>query len=176
MYGHEIVLVTDHKPLETIYGNRNYKTSARIERWVLRLQPYSNKPGSENPADYLSPHPTSTSFRQQRMTEPYINMIVSASVPKTLTLEEIEADTNDDHTMRAVRAAIKSNKWHYDKVKRYKAFKDELTVTSKGIILRGTRQLEPILKSPLAAQRCPKDRGICYIWNFTVHYHEENTY
>ena len=64
-------------------------------------------------------------------------MIVSASVPKALTLEEIEADTNDDHTLRAVRAAIKSNKWHYDKVKRYKAFKDELTVTSKSIILRG---------------------------------------
>ena len=147
VYGHEFVLVTDHKPLETIYGNRNYKTSARIERWVLRLQPYSfkiqYKPGSENPADYLSRHPTSTSFRQQRMTEPYINMIVSTSVPKALTLEEIEADTNDDHTLRAVRAAIKSNKWHYDKVKRYKAFKDELTVTSKGIILRGTRIVMP---------------------------------
>ena len=147
VYGHEFVLVTDHKLLETIYGNRNYKTSARIERWVLRLQPYSfmiqYKPGSENPADYLSRHPTSTSFRQQRMTEPYINMIVSASVPKALTLEEIEADTNDDHTLRAVRAAIKSNKRHYDKVKRYKAFKDELTVTSKGIILCGTRIVMP---------------------------------
>ena len=41
VYGHKFVLVTDHKPLETIHGNRTSKTSEKIERWVLRLQPYS---------------------------------------------------------------------------------------------------------------------------------------
>ena len=40
------------------------------------------------------------------------NMIVQASVPKTLTLKEIEGATDGDHTLRAVRAAIKLNKWH----------------------------------------------------------------
>ncbi len=40
LYGKEFTLVTDHKPLETIYGNKNAKSSARVERWVLRLQPY----------------------------------------------------------------------------------------------------------------------------------------
>ena len=43
VYGHKFVLVTDHKPLETISGSRNSKTSARIERWVLRLQPSNLK-------------------------------------------------------------------------------------------------------------------------------------
>ena len=43
LYGHDFVLVTDHKPLEVIYSNKNSKTSARIERWVLRLQPYTFK-------------------------------------------------------------------------------------------------------------------------------------
>ena len=136
VYGHEFVLVTDHKPLETIYGNRTSKTSARVERWVLRLQPYSftvqYKTGCENPADYLSGHPTSTSTKQQRITEAHIDMIVQASVPITLTLKEIEGATDGDHTLRAFRAAVKLNKWHYDRVKRFKGFKDRLRVTPKG--------------------------------------------
>ena len=37
IYGSELTLVTDHKPLEIIYGQCTAKTSARIERWVLRL-------------------------------------------------------------------------------------------------------------------------------------------
>ena len=40
VYGTHFTLVTDHKPLETICGNPR---SERIERWVLRLQPYSFK-------------------------------------------------------------------------------------------------------------------------------------
>lgn len=38
LIGRPFDLVTDHKPLETIYSPRS-KPSARIERWVLRLQP-----------------------------------------------------------------------------------------------------------------------------------------
>ena len=38
--GTDFSLVTDHKPLEVIYGKRS-KPSARIERWVLRLQQYN---------------------------------------------------------------------------------------------------------------------------------------
>ena len=57
IYGKPFQLVTDHKPLEVIYGNPKSKPSARIERWVLRLQPYQftvqYKPGVDNPADYL---------------------------------------------------------------------------------------------------------------------------
>ena len=44
-------LVTDHKPLEAIYTPKSNRC-ARIERWVLRLQPYNfrvvYKPGSQN--------------------------------------------------------------------------------------------------------------------------------
>ena len=98
LYGHEFDLITDHKPLEIIYGSRNSKPSARIERWVLRLQPYSfkilYKPGANNPADYLSRHPTSSSRKQQTMTEEHVNFVARHSVPKAMTLEEVEAATN----------------------------------------------------------------------------------
>ena len=42
VYGVPFDLVTDHKPLEVIYGPRS-KACARIERWVLRMQPYKFK-------------------------------------------------------------------------------------------------------------------------------------
>jgi hypothetical protein len=43
LFGSEFTLITDHKPIEIIYGQRTVKTSARIETWVLRLQPYTFK-------------------------------------------------------------------------------------------------------------------------------------
>ena len=39
LYGVDFELWTDHKPLEFIYSARS-RPSARIERWVLWLQPY----------------------------------------------------------------------------------------------------------------------------------------
>ena len=147
LYGNEFTLLTDHKPLEVIYGSRKSKPSARIERWVLRLQPYSfnvvYKPGSDNPADYLSRHPTRTSLKQQKLTEEYVNYLTRNSAPKAMTLEDIKTATDNDRTLKGLRAAIKLNKWHYDIVKQFKGIKDELTVTSNGLILRGSRIVIP---------------------------------
>ena len=56
IFGIEFELVTDHKPLEVIYSRRS-KPCARIERWVIRLQPYRSKvvhiAGKTNIADAL---------------------------------------------------------------------------------------------------------------------------
>ena len=147
LYGNDFTLITDHKPLEVIYGSRKSKPSARLERWVLRLQPYSfnvvYKPGANNPADYLSRHPTQTSLKQQKLTEEYVNFLTQNSIPKAMTLEEIQAATDSDKTLKGLRAAIKLNKWDYDVVKPFKNVKDELTVTSTGIVLRGSRIVIP---------------------------------
>ena len=91
IYGSHFILITDHKPLEVIYGNVNSKPSARIERWVLRLQPYSfsvlYKPGKDNPADFLSRHPTSESISKLAvMADEYVSLLALSAVPKAMTV------------------------------------------------------------------------------------------
>ena len=57
VYGVPFDLVTEHKPLEVIYGPRS-RPCAHTERWVLRMQPYKFKVkyehGPSNIADPLS--------------------------------------------------------------------------------------------------------------------------
>ena len=140
--------MTDHKPVEIIYGQRTAKTSARIERWVLRLQPYAfkivYKSGTNNPADYLSRHPTNESKRkQEKMTEQYINFVTQNSIPKAMSLNEIIQATNADAALTELKDAIKTNKWDSPAVKPFKPVKNELTTTTQGVILRGTRIVVP---------------------------------
>ena len=109
LYGNNFTLVTDHKPLEIIYGNSRSKPSARIERWVLRLQPYTfkvvYKAGATNPADYLSRHPApAKSCKHEKMTESYINFIATSNIPKTMTLEEIRDYQQGQNLKRTSRS------------------------------------------------------------------------
>ena len=60
-----------------------------------------------------------------------------------MTLEDIKTATDEDRTLKGLRAAVKLNEWHYDVVKPFKNIKDELTVTSNGLILRGSRIVIP---------------------------------
>lgn len=57
VFGRKFELETDHKPLDCIFGKLS-KPSARIERWVLRLQGYDfrlvYRTGKANIADSLS--------------------------------------------------------------------------------------------------------------------------
>ena len=97
----------EHKPLETVYGNPHSKLSARIECWVLRLQPYSFKveyrAGDENHADYVSRHPTNRSIStHSKVSEEYVNFLTKQAVPRAMTLKEIIEATNADKTLNGL--------------------------------------------------------------------------
>ena len=56
-----------------------------------------------------------------------------------MTLAEIQQATNNEQTMKGLRASIRLNQWDNDIIKPYKSVKYELTVTSENIILREIR-------------------------------------
>ena len=84
---------TDHKPLEYIY-NRYSKPSARIERWVLRLQAYDFKviyhPGKTNITDSLS-RLNSVDQRDHSGEEvDFVEVIAHESTLVAMTAREVE--------------------------------------------------------------------------------------
>lgn len=47
LFGNQFKIISDHKPLESIFNNPNSKPPARIERWRLKLQQFSIKRGNQ---------------------------------------------------------------------------------------------------------------------------------
>ena len=108
--GKEFDAITDHKALESIFNNLRSKPPARVERWVLRLQPYNfrviYKKGSQNEADYLSRHPINKSqseSNEEQIAEEYVNYVIQNAVPRTMTLEEVKDATLKTRYYRKLR-------------------------------------------------------------------------
>ena len=126
---------------DDIYSARS-KPSARLERWVLRLQPYEFKvvyqPGPQNIADPLSrllPHGVSKS--EQNETEDYVRFVATMSTPRALSTREIERASAADKELSDLRMCIQSSDtpvWD----KRYLPVMEERCVIGH-LVLRGTR-------------------------------------
>ena len=79
-----------------------------MERWVLRLQPYSFKveyrAGDKNHADYMSRHPMNESIStHSKISEEYVNFVSKHAVPRAMTLKEIIEATNADKTLNSLQ-------------------------------------------------------------------------
>ncbi|XP_052744494.1 uncharacterized protein K02A2.6-like [Bicyclus anynana] len=137
-------LVTDHKPLEVIFGSR-LKTCARIERWVLRLQAYNfkvlYKPGKTNIADCLS-RLCATNNPQPFEDENHIDQIVQLARPCALEMKTLTELSLDDNEIRLVNEALSSNNWD-PLINIYRIFQTELW-TYEGLLLRGTKIVIPL--------------------------------
>ena len=147
LYGSQFTLHTDHTPLQLIYGNPYSNLPLRIQRWFLRLQQYNfsivNKPGSENPADYLSRHPIVTSPKPS-IAEEYVVFVSRNDVPKAVSLDEIQASTQADRELCAVREAVTENRWGTDIVQPYLKIRDEICIDYEhGISLHGHHIVTP---------------------------------
>jgi hypothetical protein len=112
--------------------------------------------GEENPANYMSRHPSSHTepcSRHEKVAEEYINYIATTSTPTALILSMIAEATGRDPTLRAVIDAVQSGKWYElakhpkvdtDTFHTYERLKDELTVgTTIQVIIRGTKLVIP---------------------------------
>ncbi|XP_021353566.1 uncharacterized protein K02A2.6-like [Mizuhopecten yessoensis] len=150
LYGAEFTLLTDHKPLECIYSTTsNGKSSARIHRWVLRLQTYRFTvkyiPGKQNIADSLSrliESKGNNSSTQPTDAETYVRFVAQNATPNALSTRQIEEESAVDEELCNVRKCIKTQRWHELTNKRYLAVKDELCIIGM-LVLRGTRIVIP---------------------------------
>ncbi|XP_049877892.1 uncharacterized protein K02A2.6-like [Pectinophora gossypiella] len=144
LYGKQFELVTDHKPLEVIFGIRS-KPCARIERWVLRLQSYNYKvvyrPGKTNIADPFSRLCNEPKSGHTATRDNYVHQIVENSLPVAVSLTEIMRCSSEDQEILKVKDGVYNSNWHED-VKLFKIFQDELCFY-EGILLRGTRIVVP---------------------------------
>lgn len=143
IYGVPFELVTDHKPLEVIYGPKS-KPCARIERWVLRMQPYKfevkYQPGPKNIADPLSRlvKKMETEAKQSSQAEEYVRFVAVSATPNAMTTREVEEASAEDEELLAVRQCINGKPWDQLVYKRYLLCSGELCSIGK-LVLRGTR-------------------------------------
>jgi len=99
-----INIITDHKPLERIW--QKPKPPLRIERWGLRLQPYkltiTYQPGNENPADFMSRHPSVKTIKscEQSIAEQYVKFVMSEAILRAMTLDEVIIASSKDKTIQ----------------------------------------------------------------------------
>ena len=148
LYGAKFTVVTDHKPLLGIFKSTK-PTSARMDRWKLRLMPYScdvvYKPGkdAENPADFLSRHPNPADpIPTDDASEMYVRYVCRHVIPKAMTSDEVKKETANDPILCQLIKAIAHDDWNNPEVKSFMNFKDELSVCD-GIILRDHRLVLP---------------------------------
>ena len=159
IYGRPFTVTTDHQALVSIFGNPKSKPPLRIERWVLKLQQYEfrivYKPGQNNPADYMSRHPTSgsqMSTRESKMADEYVNFIITNAIPKAITLEEVEKATLEDTTLQRVMKLTRDGRWPNMQKSDDSSFRsffnirNELTIApNEKVLMRGTRIVMPTI-------------------------------
>lgn len=143
LYGKEFELVSDHKPLEVIFGKHS-KPCARIERWVLRLQSYKYKiiykPGKSNIADPLSRLCVGNKKEKFDITN-HVNQIVEYARPVAVPLQDIERFSENDDEITKVKQGLYQQSWD-PSVSSFKIFETELCFQDN-VLLRGNKIVIP---------------------------------
>ena len=144
LFGRHFTLVTDHKPLQAIYSPTS-RPSARVERWVLRLQSFDFDvryiPGPSNIADALSRMPVPDNSARRLSVEESVRLAVSYAAPAALSIREIERASHQDPELVTIRRCISSGNWA-TLPPAYKQVRLELTTVGR-VVLRGTQIVIP---------------------------------
>lgn len=155
LYGKSFRLVTDHKPLVAIFGDR-LKPSPRIERWKLRLMAYDYKvmyrPGKNNIADPLSRLCQSTPNQGNcfdEESERIIRAVANDSCPISISIDEIITCTKADIELQEIIKWLPFHPRRWPKtLQRYKKLADSLT-SDGNLVMKDQRIVIP---------RCLQDR------------------
>ena len=154
LYGQEITVRTDHKPLESITKKALATAPPRLQRMLLQLQKYNLKivhiPGKEIPvADtlsrkYLPPEP------EDNMTDDldlHVHMVTKNLPVSDQKMKQLRLATSADTQLQSLMSVINLG-WPEARsdcppnITEFWNFRDELSVID-GIILKGHRILVP---------------------------------
>ena len=141
IFGKPVSILTDHKPLVTIFNNGSTQKNPRLERWATKLSPYDAAldyiTGTRNPADYMSRHPENVTndSRASIMAEHQVNYISLKSVPKAMKLEDIAKATTADEILQQVMKSLQTGVWDKKKIPTYFKVKEQLAINSDHTIL-----------------------------------------
>ena len=150
-YGREVIVETDHRPLESIFQKHLHAAPPRLARMLLRLQPYRldvrYKPGTQIPlADALSRiSPCSgASIKGMNLSVHELHQQLNASPAR---IEQIREETEKDPVLNELKNIIYTG-WPEtrtdcpERLHGYWNYRDELGVED-GIILKGNRIVIP---------------------------------
>ena len=154
LYGRPFKIVTDHKPLESVFNKPTHTSSIRVQRIVNRMMDYDfiveYRPGKENISDYTSRHPmplhecSKFELRTTKEVRHYVNYVVTCSTPKAVTRDQVKDATEEDPALQALNKYINQG-WIDTNDTRTHEFRQvfhELTIVD-GIVLRGDRIVVP---------------------------------
>ena len=147
-------IVTDHKPLESVFNKPTHTTSIRVQRILNRMMDYDfvveYRPGKENISDYTSRHPmplhecSKFELRTTKEVRHYVNCVVTCSTPKAVTRDQVKDATEEDPALHALRKYINQG-WIDTNDTRTHEFRQvfhELIIVD-GIVLRGDQIVVP---------------------------------
>jgi transposase InsO family protein len=152
--GSHFTIVTDNRAVQLIFSNTKSKPPPRIERLALKMSAFNctfvHRPGKGNIADYYSRYPSKNNtgiidFLEELRSDSYVNSIVVDALPAAMTLAQIENATAKDDELQKLKLWILASpqpKLPHDLLQ-YKHVQDELSCTSKGILLRGSTIIIP---------------------------------
>ena len=148
LYGRSFVVKTDHRPLEQIHKKNLLQATPRLQRMLLRLQPYDcvikYLPGREMvTADALSRLSPLDEFEVSDMNEK-VHHLIRITPAK---MEEFKKETAKDETLQLLAHKVMqgwpdSGKKIVSALKPYWPLRDDISVED-GLILLGSRVMVP---------------------------------
>ena len=178
LYGISFTVESDHKPLEMIQRNPLTAAPPRLQRMLLRLQPYDVTirycPGKDVPvADCLSRCPL------DNVEHIHLDLLINFVQVAPDRLSELKRETANDAELTTLCNMIMRG-WPEQRrdvpkqLHPYWAFRDELSAVEDGLVLKGERILIPrtmrkyILSKPHEGHQgieknTPPSQGLCVL-------------
>ena len=154
VYGKDVLIESDHKPLETIFKKPLEKAPARLQNMLLKLQKYSikvfYKKGKEMfIADALSrAYINSSPNNNEKLEFNVMTLEATTSALSPIRYDQLIEETNADDVLNKLSSIITRGQWPSkfntapSWLQPYYSFRDELSVED-GVVFRGSKIIVP---------------------------------